>query len=119
MRRVPRFVSRIPARLMAFNLLLVFLPAAGILYLGTYEARLERVQLRAMTQAGTLLASILTSASGANGAPASEILARIPPSLANEVRLRVVDLEGHVVADSGSAIAATHPAAAEIRRSWL
>lgn len=117
MPRVPRFASRISARLLAFNLLLVFLPVAGILYLGTYESRLERAQLRSMTQAGTLLASILTSASG--DVPASEILARIPPQLAAEVRMRVVDLDGHVIADSGVPAAAPRAAAAEIRRSWL
>ena len=32
--------SRIGVRLLAFNLLLVFLPAAGILYLDVYETRL-------------------------------------------------------------------------------
>lgn len=120
MRRVPRFFSRISTRLMAFNLLLVFLPVAGILYLGTYEAQLEKAQVRAMTQSGTLLASLLSSASGARAVPANEILARVPPELAGEVRMRVVDLEGHVVADSGApSPAPPHPAAAEIRRSWI
>lgn len=120
MPRVPRFVSRISARLLAFNLLLVFIPVAGILYLGTYETRLERAQLRSMTQAGTLLASILTSASGGSDISSNDILARIPRELAAEVRMRVVDLDGHVIADSGVPVAVpSHPAAGEIRRSWL
>ena len=41
MTRPPRTLSRIAVRLLAFNLLLVFLPAAGVLFLGTYEELAE------------------------------------------------------------------------------
>ena len=38
--RLSRALSRIWIRLLAFNVLLVFLPAAGLLYLDTYERQL-------------------------------------------------------------------------------
>ena len=46
-------------RLLAFNLLLVFLPVAGILYLDVYETRLLEVQERGMVQQGRLVAAAL------------------------------------------------------------
>ena len=51
--------SRIGRRLLAFNLLLVFLPVAGILYLDVYETRLLDVQERGMVQQGRLVAAAL------------------------------------------------------------
>ena len=36
--------------MLAFNLLLVFLPAAGFLYLGVYETQLLRAQEHSMVQ---------------------------------------------------------------------
>ena len=49
--------SRIAIRLLAFNLLLLFLPIAGILYLDVYETRLLEAQERAMVQQGRLMAA--------------------------------------------------------------
>ena len=54
-----RFLSRISVRLLAFNLLLVFLPAGGVLLLGSYERHLLEAQERTMTQEGRLLAAAL------------------------------------------------------------
>ena len=39
--------SRIGLRLLAFNLLVVFVPVGGILYLGIYESRLRQAQPQA------------------------------------------------------------------------
>ena len=46
-----RLVSRISVRLLAFNLLLVFLPVAGVYYLDTYE-------IDCLTWAGSFRASV-------------------------------------------------------------
>ena len=44
--------SRIASRLLAFDLLLLFLPIAGVLYLDVYEARLLEAQERSDDSAG-------------------------------------------------------------------
>ena len=49
-----RIVSRIAVRLMLFNLLLVFLPVAALLLLGTYEQHLEKSQIDGMLRQGRL-----------------------------------------------------------------
>jgi len=40
-----RLISRISIRLALFNLLVVFLPVAGVLFVGNYEQNLEEMQL--------------------------------------------------------------------------
>ncbi|HWW61769.1 MAG TPA: hypothetical protein VN181_10415, partial [Thermoanaerobaculia bacterium] len=57
MKRAGRYVSRISYRLLAFNLLLVFLPIGGVLLLGEYEARLETAEIRSMTDQARILAA--------------------------------------------------------------
>src|SRR5262249_27836193 len=104
-------------RLLAFNVLLVFLPAAGLLTLDTYERQLLRAQEQAMVQQGRLLAAALASAGGAGGSPAVDGEAGAPESADDllpqraqavitalrgrqQARLRVVDADGHLLADS-------------------
>ena len=53
--------SRIAVRLFAFNLLLLFLPIAGILYLDVYETQLLNSQERSMVQQGRLVAAAMAS----------------------------------------------------------
>ena len=53
------FLSRISVRLLLWNVLLVFLPAAGFFYLDVYETQLLDGQERAMVQQGRLLAAAL------------------------------------------------------------
>jgi two-component system, OmpR family, sensor histidine kinase ChvG len=78
---------------MAFNLLLVFLPVAGILYLGSYEAKLLAAQTRALTDHSRLLAAAVAA-----GANARDIqYAQHGPE---PIRLRVVGRDGTVVSDS-------------------
>ena len=60
-----RSPSRIAIRLLAFNLLLLFLPIAGILYLDVYETRLLEAQERAMVQQARLVAGALSAGSRA------------------------------------------------------
>lgn len=92
----PRFTSRISIRLLAFNLLLVFLPLAGVLYLGAYEARLETSEVRSMTDEARLLAAAMAREGSLNAHVADELFARWP----TEMRFRFVDTAGRVVADS-------------------
>lgn len=93
-----RFVARIGVRLLAFNLLLLFLPAAALLYLDTYERQLLDAQERSMVQQGRLLASALSGGEGLDAEHAEQVLIRLAQR--QEARLRVVDRDGRVVMDS-------------------
>ena len=94
---VRRLASRISVRMLAFNLLLVFLPAAGFLYLDVYEAQLLRAQERSMVQQGRILAAAL----GERGELAAEDAGRILVNMQQQfdARLRVIDRELEVLAD--------------------
>src|SRR5687767_6960663 len=94
LRRLSRFFSRISFRLMAFNLLLVFLPVAGILYLDTYEEHLVDAQRRSLIAEGDTLAVALSTLNGD--------AATLVPALRKDrgARIRVVDADGHVIADT-------------------
>ena len=59
MKSLLRLLSRIWIRLLAFNALLVFLPAFGLLTFQVYEAQLLEMQERSMVQQGRLLAAAL------------------------------------------------------------
>src|SRR5882724_7635280 len=110
MNRLRRFLSRIAFRVMAFNLLLVFLPVAGILYLGSYEQRLLGSQKRALQEQSRLLAAAVASAQ-VPGRSAQEILLerhRLRGDTSDPIRLRVISPLGHIVADS-HAISGTPP----------
>lgn len=99
----PRFVSRLPIRLLAFNLLLVFLPVAGVLYLGAYETRLESAEVRSITEQARIVAAALAESGGVDAARSIELLRRMRgsvPSRSEDVRFRVVDAAGRVIADS-------------------
>src|SRR5205807_3336334 len=61
MRLIPRLLSRISLRLMLFNALLVFLPVAGFLLLGTYEQHLERAQIESMFRQARLVVAVMQS----------------------------------------------------------
>ncbi|HUO85953.1 MAG TPA: histidine kinase dimerization/phospho-acceptor domain-containing protein, partial [Thermoanaerobaculia bacterium] len=99
-RRLARLLSRISLRLLAFNVLLVFLPAAGLLTLDTYERQLLSAQERSMVQQGRLLAATLSGGPVLDGDQAQRVLVALDRRL--EARLRVVDPEGRVIADSAA-----------------
>ena len=110
-RRAPRrppFFSRIAVRLLAFNLLLVFLPVAGFLYLDTYERQLLRSLEHALAQQARVLAASLSGrgplAPAAAEAPLRALQGR------HEARFRIVDPEGRLLADS-SRLGTSEPAA--------
>ncbi len=118
-------LSRLPVRLLAFNILLVFLPAAGVLFLGTYESHLLDAQERTMAQEGRLLAAALEATGDLEAGHADKILVQLGQR--HLARLRVVDEVGRVLADSaalgprleGGRPPATEPARARPQESLL
>jgi len=93
-----RILSRLWLRLLAFNVLLVFVPVAGALFLGTYERQLLHAQERTMVQEGRLLAAALAARGPLSAGDARAILRELGQR--HETRLRVVDGEGRLLADS-------------------
>jgi len=94
----PKWLSRISVRLLAFNVLVVFLPMAGVLVLDTYERHLLEAQERTMAQEGRLLAAALEATGRFEAADARAILVQLDQR--NLARLRVVDRQGALFADS-------------------
>lgn len=91
-------MRKLSFRLLTFNILLLFLPAGGMLYLDTYERQLLDRQERSMVQEGRVFASALADRDLA------EESARIIRNLAGraESRIRVVDARGTLLADSAA-----------------
>lgn len=103
-RRLRRLLSRLPARLLAFNLLLVLVPVGGLFsfglheLLGRYERRLLDAQERSMAQQSRLLAAALADVDELRADEAERILVGLEQRLTS--RLRVYDADGEVLADS-------------------
>jgi two-component system sensor histidine kinase ChvG len=119
---VRRAASRISVRLLAFNALLVFLPAAGVLFLDTYEQQLLRDQERAMVHQGRLLAAALSGREPLRSADARRTLVALEREA--DARIRVLDPGGRVLVDTsrlGPRQAADSDAATEAgpREHWL
>jgi two-component system sensor histidine kinase ChvG len=89
--------SRIGVRLLAFNLLLVFLPVAGILYLDVYEARFLEAEERAMVQQGRLLAALLAEPGAMEPATINQLFGRMERP---DARVRVYGSGATLLADS-------------------
>ena len=96
--KILSFFSRIRVRLLAFNLLIVFLPVAGLLYLDTYEQQLLRSLEHALVQQGRILASALSGEIPLDAESARRILLELEQR--HEARLRIVDPNGRLLADS-------------------
>jgi two-component system, OmpR family, sensor histidine kinase ChvG len=92
------YPSRIGRRLLAFNLLLVFLPVAGILYLDVYETRLLEVQERGMVQQARLVAASLGGRDGVAPDEADRLIAALERR--GDARIRIYDASATLVADS-------------------
>jgi two-component system sensor histidine kinase ChvG len=92
-------LPRIAVKLLLFNVLLVFLPLAGVFSLRTLERQLLDVQERSMVQQGRLVAAALSGGS-LDAAGARGLIERLGGR--SESRIRVVDRTEHVLADSAS-----------------
>ena len=90
--------SRIGLRLLAFNLLVVFLPVAGILYLDVYETELLVLQERGMVQQGRLVAAALGDRPSLTASEAGALLVRL--GRRGDARIRIYDAGGVLLADS-------------------
>jgi len=93
-----KWLSRISVRLLAFNVLVVFLPMAGVLFLGTYERHLLEAQERTMAQEGRLLAAALEATGRFEADDAKRILIQLGQR--HLARLRIIDQRGELLADS-------------------
>jgi two-component system sensor histidine kinase ChvG len=100
MKATSRTLSKLPVRLLAFNVLLVFLPAAGVLFLDTYERHLLEAQERTMGQEGRLLAAAIEASGDVEKDHARRILVQLGQR--HLARLRIVDEIGTVIADSAA-----------------
>lgn len=103
-----RWLSRISVRLMLFNLLLVFLPVAGLLFLGVYEQHLEKTQLEGMQRQARLIVAMMQG--GAN--PAA-----IRNAPFGDERIRLITPSGRVSADTGAITDASEETPAHA--NWL
>jgi two-component system sensor histidine kinase ChvG len=103
-RSLRRFVSRISFRLMAFNSLLVFLPVAGILYLSSYESKLLVQQRHALEEEARLLSGAVSASPSPEAAAQRLMVERLRLGAGagsnDPVRLRVISVTGHILADS-------------------
>lgn len=93
-----RRFSRIGLRLFAFNVLVIFVPVAGVLYLDVYEARLRQMQEASLIQQARLLAAALGDRPLLIAEDVSKVFTRF--ELRSEARFRVYGPEGQLLADS-------------------
>lgn len=120
-----RFISRISIRLLAFNVLLVFLPVAGVTYLEVYERKLLQAQEQSMVQQGRLLAAALSERGPIDAELVEPILIRLDQRTTS--RIRVIDPARALISDTsrlGPKRATDEPgpgdaSAASLRASWL
>lgn len=93
---VKRF-SRLGVRLLAFNIILVFLPAGGVLFLGQYEKTLETAEIRDLTHRSRLLAAAVAQYGALDADAFEDVIRR---ARIDDLRVRLIDARGDVVADS-------------------
>src|SRR5271157_1731738 len=93
-------LSRMWVRVLAFNVLIVFVPIAGLLSLGTYERQLLRSLERSLVQQGRVLAAALEDSGPQLRENSLQVLRRMRQR--HDARLRVVNVGGVLLADSAS-----------------
>lgn len=117
MRPFFRIASRISVRLLAFNILLVFLPLAGVFYLGEYESKLEDALDRSLVEQAEVVSAALSERGELQRDEIQAMLDR--HASRGESRIRVIDREKLVIADSGTEEPLDTEAASEARASIL
>jgi two-component system, OmpR family, sensor histidine kinase ChvG len=95
-----RQLARIAFRMLAFNVLVVFLPIAGLFYLGTYAEHLLEAQERGMVQQGRLLAAALAAQDTFDDAAVGRLLRDLNGRV--DARLRIIAADGHVLGDTSA-----------------
>lgn len=98
LKKIIKFISKISVRLLLFNVLLVFLPAAFLFYLDTYEKKLLNAQEHAMVQQGRIMSSALEDKGDDFKTEAVNILENL--KMRQEARIRIITSDGIIVADS-------------------
>jgi two-component system sensor histidine kinase ChvG len=106
-----QFLSRISIRLALFNLLVVFLPVAGVLFVGTYEDHLELAQINSMQRQARLIVAMLQSNANANA-----VLRNVR---FGDERIRIVNPGGRVTADTGGLQLGYDEDDTAPKRNWL
>lgn len=106
-----RLLSRISVRLALFNLLVVFLPVAGVLFVGSYEQHLELAQIDAMQRQGRIVVALLQS-----GGNAAAVLQNVR---FGDERIRILSPDGRATADTGPLQAPEEEEEAGPRANWL
>jgi two-component system sensor histidine kinase ChvG len=105
-----QLAARIGVRLLAFNVLLAFVPMGGVLYLVTYERHLRDAQERGMIQQGRVLAAVLADEVPLDRARVALALQRLDRRI--DSRLRIVDRTGQLLGDSSAGTPETQAGAA-------
>ena len=95
---LPRLPVPILLRILVFNLLVLFLPVASLLYLETYERQLLNALEHALVQQGRILAAALEPGKAELESEAIEILSALAGR--HEARIRIVDAGGRLLADT-------------------
>jgi len=106
-----RLISRISIRLALFNLLVVFLPVAGVLFVGNYEQNLEETQIDSMQRQGRLVAAAIVSGERPTAALAGVRF--------GDERIRMVSPSRRVIADTGAISVAEEEAESPAHANWL
>ncbi len=92
-----RSLSRLAVRLLAFNVVLIFMPMAGALFLGQYEEQLETAELRDLTHRSRLIAATIARQGTLDADAFEDVIRR---AKIDDLRVRLIDSRGRVVADS-------------------
>jgi two-component system sensor histidine kinase ChvG len=92
-----RSFSRLGVRLLAFNIILVFLPIGGVLLLGEYEDTLETAEIRDLTHRARLIAASIAREGTLNPRAFEDVIRRAE---VDDMRVRLIDSRGYVLADS-------------------
>jgi two-component system sensor histidine kinase ChvG len=102
MKRFIRSFSRLTVRLLAFNLVLVFFPLAGVLFIGQYEQRLESAETRDLADRSRLIAASMAREGTLDPDAFEDVIRR---AKIDDLRVRLIDARGRVVADSQQIVA--------------
>jgi two-component system sensor histidine kinase ChvG len=92
-----RSFSRLGLRLLAFDIVLVFLPVGGVLFLGQYEKTLESAEIRDLSHRSRLIAASVAQHGALDPDVFEDVIRR---AKIDDLRLRLIDARGDVVADS-------------------